>query len=56
MSGKEVEEEISFHFGEVISEEGADLWDSVLSGEEEKKQQESLGKTSEKRRGKISYI
>ncbi len=55
MSGKEVEEEISFHFGEVISEEGADLWDSVLSGEEEKEKQKSLGKT-EKRRGKISYI
>ncbi len=56
MSGKEVEEEISFHFGEVISEEGADLWDSVLSGEEEREKQKSLGKTGEKRRGKISYI
>jgi tetratricopeptide (TPR) repeat protein len=56
MSGKEVEEEISFHFGEVISDEGADLWDSVLSGEEEKAKQESLGGKTEKRRGKISYI
>jgi tetratricopeptide (TPR) repeat protein len=56
MSGKEVDEEMSFHFGEVISEEGADLWDSVLSEGEEMETQKSLGKPTKKERGKISYI
>lgn len=55
MSGEEVEEEISFHFGAALSEEGADLWDSVLSGGagEEK---EEVGTSTTKRKGKISYI
>lgn len=57
MAGQEVEEEISYHFGEVFSEEGADLWDSVLSGEEEGSQKEQLrGDRAKKRKGKISYI
>ncbi len=55
MSGQDVEEEISFHFGEALSEEGADLWDSVLTGGEKAKE-EKEGKSTEKRRGKISYI
>jgi len=56
MSGQDVEEEISFHFGEALSEEGADLWDSVLSeGGKEGKEQVSEAATK-KRRGKISYI
>jgi len=55
MSGQDVEEEISFHFGEALSEEGADLWDSVLTGGE-KVTEEKEGKSTEKRRSKISYI
>ena len=51
MAGEEVEDEISFHFGDALSEEGADLWDSVLSeGEKE------LKATTKKQKGKISYI
>ncbi len=57
MSGQEVEEEISYHFGEVFSEEGDDLWDSVLSGEMGGSQKEQLtGERPKKRKGKISYI
>jgi tetratricopeptide (TPR) repeat protein len=55
MAGEEVEEEISLHFGDALSEESSDLWDSVLTGGE--KGQEPEGKTTTKRqKGKISYI
>ncbi|MBN1694020.1 tetratricopeptide repeat protein [candidate division WOR-3 bacterium] len=55
MAGEEVEEEISLHFGDALSEESSDLWDSVLTGGE--KGQEPGGKTTAKRqKGKISYI
>jgi tetratricopeptide (TPR) repeat protein len=55
MAGEEVEEEISFHFGEVLSEEDADLWDSVLT-EGEKTQGQEVKTTTKKQKGKISYI
>jgi tetratricopeptide (TPR) repeat protein len=55
MSGEEVEEEISFHFGDALSEEGANLWDSVLSGGAEAEKEE-VGTSGTKRKGKISYI
>jgi tetratricopeptide (TPR) repeat protein len=55
MAGEEVEEEISLHFGDALSEESSDLWDSVLTGGE--KGQEPEGKTTTKRQKvKISYI
>ncbi|MEO0293584.1 MAG: tetratricopeptide repeat protein [candidate division WOR-3 bacterium] len=55
MNGEEVEEELAFSLGEELSEEGANLWDSVLSGEVEEvgKKSESIEK---KKGGKISYI
>ncbi len=55
MSGEEVEEEISIHFGDALSEESADLWDSVLSGGAEAEKEE-VGTSGTKRKGKISYI
>jgi tetratricopeptide (TPR) repeat protein len=55
MAGEEVEDEISFHFGDALSEEGADLWDSVLS-EGEKEQKQEVKATTKKQKGKISYI
>ncbi len=61
MSGEEVEEEISVHIGDALSEEGADLWDSVLAGggggEKEEEKEEGEEETSgTKQKGKISYI
>ncbi|MEJ2567973.1 MAG: hypothetical protein P8Z50_03740, partial [candidate division WOR-3 bacterium] len=60
MAGEEVEDEMSLHFGEALSEEGADLWDSVVSGgikeEEALVEQEEEKTTTRKRKGKISYI
>lgn len=56
MSGEEVEEEISVHFGDALSEEGADLWDSVLSGRDEEVEEEEVGTSRRKSKGKISYI
>ena len=53
MAGEEVEDEISFHFGDALSEEGADLWDSVLS---EGEKEQGLKATTKKQKGKISYI
>jgi tetratricopeptide (TPR) repeat protein len=55
MSGEEVEEEISIHFGDALSEEGADLWDSILSGGGEGGKEE-VGTSTRKSKGKISYI
>jgi tetratricopeptide (TPR) repeat protein len=60
MAGEEVEEEMSLHFGEALSEEGADLWDSVVSGgvkkEEPLVEQEEGEITPSRKKGKISYI
>jgi len=62
MAGEEVEDEISLHFGEALSEEGAELWDSVLSGgikEEQgadREQEQERRTTTRKAKGKISYI
>jgi tetratricopeptide (TPR) repeat protein len=60
MAGEEVEDQISLHFGEALSEEGADLWDSVVSGggkkEEPLVEQEEEKTTTTKQKGKISYI
>ena len=61
MAGEEVEEEMSLHFGEALSEEGADLWDSVVSGggkteEPLVEQDEEKTTTPSRRKGKISYI
>lgn len=55
MAGEKVEEEISFHFGDALSEEGADLWDSVLS-EGVREEKRELETPTPKRKGKISYI
>jgi tetratricopeptide (TPR) repeat protein len=58
MAGGEVEEELSFAFGDALLEEGADLWDSVVSGgtKAEKPQKKEAVKPTGKRSGKISYI
>jgi tetratricopeptide (TPR) repeat protein len=59
MSGEKVEEEISVHIGDALSEEGADLWDSVLGGGEGQKEGKEGGEeedSSKKQKGKISYI
>ncbi len=62
MAGEEVEDEISLHFGEALSEEGAELWDSVLSEgikEEqgaEREQERERRTATRKEKGKISYI
>ncbi len=58
MAGEEVEEELSFAFEDALLEEGADLWDSVVSGETkaEKPQKKEAVKTTGKKSGKISYI
>ncbi len=55
MAGEEVEDEISLHFGDALSEESSDLWDSVLTaGEKEPERGEKP--TTQKQKGKISYI
>jgi tetratricopeptide (TPR) repeat protein len=64
MAGEEVDDEISLHFGEALSEEGADLWDSVLAEgikeekarEAEEEHEEETKAASPKKKGKISYI
>jgi tetratricopeptide (TPR) repeat protein len=53
IAGEEVEEEISFTFGEMLLEEGAELWDVVVGGG--KKEKETV-KSASKKSGKISYI
>jgi len=55
MAGEEVEDEISFHFGDALSEESSDLWDSVLT-EGEKGQVREVKTTTQRQKGKISYI
>ena len=58
IAGEEVEDEISFAFGDALLEEGADLWDSVVSGGEkaEKTEKKETVKPTGKRSSKISYI
>ena len=55
MAGEEVEEEISLHFGDALSDESSDLWDSVLTGGEKEPTRE-IKPTAKKQKGKISYI
>jgi tetratricopeptide (TPR) repeat protein len=60
IAGEEVEDEISFAFGDALLEEGADLWDSVVSGgekvEKETAEKKGTAKPTGKRSSKISYI
>jgi tetratricopeptide (TPR) repeat protein len=55
MAGEEVEEEISIHFGDALSEESSELWDSVLT-EGEKGQAREVKTPTQRQKGKISYI